>query len=309
MGSNKSHSDMAESKQTSETDVQTTYVAQIPVDSLTEQSAIEIVTKNGKLLKRIPDHLKTIDVCYAAVKSCGSSIEFVPRRLLNQELVDIATAQNSKNAKFVVNEFYTLDQVYKQYTKREKTLPELIAKYPSYAQRIADKAFKENEFTIEQIPIEYRTEAMYNYIVSHKWQLAGCYKYLPKKYLTKEGYLIGNFEFSDVPTEFIDNQIRIRFFRKDPVKYYNILPDEINTTAFKIKFLVSLRDTRRRPIGKCLPDSFYADPLVLQVSIICWFPIPEKYKTHPLYELQAVCAGNKKPYTTLDAIRIAELLQ
>jgi hypothetical protein len=302
MGSNESHKDLLDTK----SDIE--YVAQIPVDSLTERLAVEIVAKNGKLLKRIPDHLKTINVCYAAVKSYGSSIEFVPRRLLNQELVDIAIAQNSKNAKYVVDDFYTFNQVYKQYTNRDKSLPELIAKYPAYAQQIADKAFNENVYIIEQIPIKYRTEDMYKFILSGKWQFACCYKYIPTNYLTKDDYLVGNFEFSDVPVEFIDNQIRIHFFKKDPVKYYEILTDEINTTDFKIKFLISKRDTRQRGHSKCLPDSFYEDPLVLQVCIVCFFPIPEKYQTHPLYELQSVCALNKKPYTTPDAIRIATLL-
>jgi hypothetical protein len=59
------------------------------------------VKQDGRVLKHIPDNMKTGEVIMTAVSQCGLSLQYVPKKLRTKEVVWAAVTQNGWAYKYV----------------------------------------------------------------------------------------------------------------------------------------------------------------------------------------------------------------
>lgn len=79
------------------------------VDTVPEEVWIEAATRDGALLECIPSHLKTIELCDAAVRSNPKAIKWIDNP--THEQCHIAVSANSKLIEYVPSKFKTQEMI------------------------------------------------------------------------------------------------------------------------------------------------------------------------------------------------------
>ncbi len=67
----------------------------------TKTECLNAVSKNGLEYGRVPEHLRTYQICWAAYRSFGCSLESIPEHLRTPEICKIAMADDGKALKYV----------------------------------------------------------------------------------------------------------------------------------------------------------------------------------------------------------------
>lgn len=195
----------------------------IPSNLITPQIYIELVKKDGQILEKIPEEMKTKEICLEAIKN-GGKLKFVPKELRNSEIYIY-------NINIFVNQALDADEL-----DDEEELENGISKYFNNipAEMKSNDFWKKligvNGYFLKYVPEEIKTKDLCLEAVK---KFPHSIEHIPKKFITSEFYLEIAKENGDilkrVPSEMISEQMCIEAVRNNEysIKY---VPEEFKTS-------------------------------------------------------------------------------
>lgn len=199
----------------------------VPKDLLDEDiclAAFSSIERIGgyKLLQEIPDRLRTIAVCEAAVKADSSNFQFVPGELRTYELSLVAAEKAS---------FIDLPEAY-------------------YTEELCLALVKNTAIGFKNIPKNKLTERVCLAAINHGEQFSGTVlKYIPHEIITQEmcdkAVEISVWSLVDVPDEFVTEEMLMSVAGRAPGRVTDNFPERFRNRSFIEKMVKEYPDTER----------------------------------------------------------------
>lgn len=158
----------------------------------TRELCLLAVSKEGYLLKYVPNIYKTEELCVIAVKQYAKALEYVPENLKTRELCYMAVKKNGYALKYTPNEYKTNElcaAVVKENAYALRCVPEHLK-----TQELCLKAVNKTGLALEYVPEKFKTPEVCFIAIKHD---AGgeTLDYVPENIKTQEICLLAVAEY------------------------------------------------------------------------------------------------------------------
>lgn len=213
------------------------YVGGFHYSQLTEAVCIRLVQGCGKLVVRIPKHLRTNAVLIAAVKSAPKVIKDIDPSEITKEMYAEAVSKDPSVVKYIPGVCRTWEHNLELWKSGNMTLSGLLASTPiDHMDDIYTAIVEKQLWYLPNVPEQYRTREMcFKYI---KGRYPGASKYIPHQFLDQEMYELlagGHIDFYDIPEKFRNLKVKMEFVALNSkyITYLEPLTKELIVQAYK----------------------------------------------------------------------------
>jgi hypothetical protein len=213
------------------------YVGGFHHSQLTPEICVRLVQSNGKLLTRIPKHLRTNEVLVAAVRSAPKVIKDLHPKEITPEMYRVAVDKDQSLVKFIPNACRNWKDYLELWKINDTTFDMLIENTPTeFLPVVYEETHSNNHKLLKFIPEHYRTRIMCERSI--KAYLPDVLQLIPKNFLDQEMYnLLVSFnavKIDQIPDPFITEELALNMVRSDAGVFAR-LPTRLVTRKFVIK--------------------------------------------------------------------------
>ena len=203
-------------------------IKHIPEKFLTEEIRLEAIKcDNGfsyAILKNIPMHLRTYDVCLEAVIQSSESFEYVPKEHVTYELCSAAAEKDSLIAKKIPQEYFT--------------------------EELCVKLLKTSDVAFKYIPPQYLNEKICLLAISHGKSFSGTVlNMIPQEIMTQKmcekAVEISPWSLEAVPDKYVTENMLYIVAQKAPARLLDNFPERFCNTEFCDKLINNYPEAAR----------------------------------------------------------------
>jgi hypothetical protein len=213
------------------------YVGGFHHSQLTPEICVRLVQSNGKLLLRIPKHLRTNEVLVAAVRSAPKVIKDLHPKEITPEMYRVAVEKDRSLVKFIPNACRDWKDYLELWKVNDTTFDMLIENTPAeFLPDVYEETHLNQHKLLEFIPEAYRTRVMCERSI--KAYLKNVLSLIPKKFLDQEMY---NFlvsynavKIDQIPDPFITEELALNMVRME-ARIFAKIPTRLVNRKFVIK--------------------------------------------------------------------------